>query len=187
MYTGLSAEFAGVWLNLTLGTFTPLLVYGIAYETIQRKDISICSALLIAVNPSMNALSVEIQRDMIYLFFAGVTMWLLVAGVRRQKWYFWFCAGFSCSCAMLTRFETLEFLLIVPLSLLLLFAGKFYSWKKVLCYTGLFFLSFFGFIFTLSSLMQTQNYLFRNYMQYYHTKMSNVKNQFNSDLKEQKK
>ena len=175
MYTGLSAELAGVWLNLILGTFTSLLIYGIAFETTQRKDISLCSALLAAVNPSMNALSAEVQRDMIYLFFAGLTLWLLVAAVRRQKWYFWFCAGLPCCCAMMTRFETLEFLVIVPLSLLILFIEKFYSWKKATCCAILFFLSFSGLFFALSTLMQTQDYLFRNYVQYYQAKISEKK------------
>ena len=187
MYTGLSAELAGVWLNLTLGTFTPLLVYGIAYETTQRKDISLCSALVAAVIPSMNALSIEVQRDMIYLFFAGLTLWLLTAGVRRQKWYFWCCAGFSCSCAFLTRFETLEFLVIVPLSLLLLFIGKFCSWKKVLRYAGLFLISVFGFTSALSCLMQTQDYLFDNYKRYFQGKMIVVKDQVMHDFTEPEK
>ena len=187
MYTGLSAELAGVWLNLILGTFTPLLVYEIAYETVQRKDTAVCSALLAAVNPSMNALSVEVQRDMIYLFFAGLTLWMLAAGVRRKKWYFWVSAGLACTCAALTRFETVELLVIVPLSLLLLYTGKFCSGKKSICYAGLFFLSFSVFLFMLSSLMQTNDYLFRNYMKYYQIKMSGFQNQIHSDFLEQKK
>ena len=184
MHTGLSAELAGVWLNLRLGTFTPLLVYGIAYETTQRKNISVCSALLIAVIPSMNALSIEVQRDMIYLFFAGLTLWLLTAGVRRQKWYFWGCAGFFCSCAVLTRFETLEFLVIVPLSLLLLLIGKYCSWKKALCYAGIFFISVSGFTPALSCLMQTQDYLLGNYMRYFQNKVITVKKQVTHDFTE---
>lgn len=187
MYMGLSAELAGVWLNLTLGTFTPLLVYGIAYETTQKKNVSVCAALLIAVNPSMNALSVEVQRDMIYLFFAGLTLWLLTAGVRRQKWYFWFFSGFPASCAILTRFETLEFLVIVPLSLFLLFLGKFCSWKKVLCYTGIFFISVSGLVLALSCLMQTQDYLIDNYVSYFQNKFVVVKHQVTHDFTEPEK
>lgn len=139
MHTGLSAEAAGVLLNLAAGTLTPILTYGIAYETTQRKDISLCSALLAAVHPTLNALSAEVQRDMIYLFFAGLTLWLLTAGVRRQEWSFWCWAGVGCSCAMLTRFETVEILVIVSFSLFLLLFGKKFSWKKAVCYAGLFF------------------------------------------------
>ena len=184
MHTGLSAEIAGVLLNLAAGTVTPILTYIIAYETTQRKDISLCSALLITVHPAMNALSVEVQRDMIYLFFAGVTLCLLTAGVRRQKWSLWCWAGLACSCAMLTRFETAEFLVIVPLSLLLLLIRKTFSWKKAVCYAGLFFLCFSGGLFALSYLMQTQNYLIGSYERYYSQKTSLVKEQVIHDFEE---
>ena len=185
MSLGLSGEVAGICLNLISGTFTPILVYGIAYEVTQKKNIAIYSALLIAVNPSVNALSIKVQRDMIYLFFIGSMLWLLTAGIRRERWGYWLCSGLFCGCGMLTRFETLEFLLILPLSLLILFKENFISWKKALCYAGVFFLSFSCLVTALSFLMHTQDYLFLNYGNYYQTKAKSVEQQFYSEQNEE--
>ena len=187
MCAGLSAEASGVLLNMAAGTLTSLVIYGIAYEITQRKDISVCSALLAAFHPAINALSVLVQRDMIYLFFAGLTFWLLAAGVRRQKWYFWFLAGLPCSCAMLTRFETVEILAIVPLSLLLLSIRKIFSWKKTVFYAVLFFAGFSCCTLALSNLMQTQDYLIKNYKRYFASHLANVKKQIMPDSKGGKK
>lgn len=167
MRFGLSAEAAGVWLNLVLGTFTPLLTYGIAYEVTQRKDVSICSALLIAVNPTMNKLAVAVQRDMLYLFFIGLGLWFLAAGIRRRQWHYWLGVGIADGFAMLTRYETLEMLVIVPVILIIMSAGKYLVWKKCLHYTGLFCIGFAGTIFCLAFLMGVQNDLFSNYSDFY--------------------
>ena len=176
MHFGLSAEIAGVCLSIAFGTFTPLLTYGIAYEITQRKDISICSALLTAVNPAMNSLAIEVQRDMGYLFFIGIALWLLSAGIRRHKKRFWVYAGIVCGCSMLFRYETLEFLVIVPLILLVLYVTKKSLRRNALCCGGLFLTSFFGVIISMSFIMQTQDYLFPSYRQYFQQKadMSNL-------------
>ena len=171
---GLPAEVFGVSLNLILGTFTPLIAYKIAYEVTHTKNIALGSAFLLAVNPSMNAFAHEVQRDMIYLFFIGLLLWLIIAGIRRQKGEYWLFGGIACSCAILTRFETLEFLGLVPLVLFLQCIRKYCSWKKGFCYAGLFFLSLFGSILFLSFLMQTQEYLFPNYENFFQSKIKKI-------------
>lgn len=178
MYFGLSAETAGFALNIVLGTFTPLLSYGVALEITQRKDIAVCSALLTAVHPAMNTLSVAIQRDMVYLFLIGLCLWFISAGIRRKQWMYWVGAGTVCGCAMLTRFETLEFLLIVPLVLSVLCLETTVSRKKAFCFTGLFFMFFFGSVIILSFAMKTQNHLLPNYEKYYRIKYQMAKKLF---------
>ena len=177
MHIGPSAEIAGVSINIALGTFTPLLSYGIAYEVTQKKDISVCSALLTAVNPSMNSLSIEVQRDMVYLFFIGMTLWWLSAGIRRQKFIYWLGAGIVCGCAMLTRYETLEFLFLVPLILFVLSIGKHCLWKRGICFGVVFLISLLGIVVLLSFMMQTQCFLYRNYKNYYQNKIGTVNKQ----------
>lgn len=181
MNLGISAETAGVCINLFLGTFTPLIAYGIAYEITQSRKVSVCSAFLTVVNPSMNALSVKVQRDMIYLFLAGVTIWLLLAGIRRMKWGYWLSAGLVCASAVLTRFEAMEFLLIAPIAPLILFIGKYCDWRKSICFAGIFFLSFAGGIFALSTLMHTNDYLFSNYERFFQLKMSRLEKPFSPE------
>lgn len=175
---GVSAENAGILPNIILGSFIPLFSFGIAYEITQRKDIAVCSALLMAVSPSVKSLSIEAQRDIIYLFFAGCGLWLLVAGIRRQKWGYWFGAGLACGCGMLARFETAELLAIVPSALFLLCMEKYNLWRKSFFFLILYLLGFFAIIISLSFVMQAQNVLISNYKEYYHAKYNAVKTSF---------
>lgn len=174
MRLGFSAEEVGVALNLALGTFTPLIFYAIALEVTQRKDIAISSALLAAVNPTLCQLASQVQRDMVYLFFIGLTLWLLAAGVRRQERKFWCGAGLACGCAILARFESLEFLVIVPAVLLIQYITKYLSLKKSLILCGIFYFSFFGSMVALSFLMNSQNELWQNYKKYFMGKMERM-------------
>lgn len=178
MELGLSAEAAGVALNIALGTLTPLWTCGIAWEITQKRNVALCAALLAAVNPSLNELAIQVQRDMIYLSLIGAALWLIAAGIRRERWWLWLCAGILCGCAMLTRFETLEMIVIVPAALLFLCCAGYLPWKRGSLYGTLFFLCFAGSVWLLSALMQTQDYLFKNYEQYYQGKLDGVKKKF---------
>lgn len=178
MSLGLSAEAAGVGLNIILGTFTPLWIYGIAWEVTQKRKVAFCAALLAAVNPSLNMLSIQVQRDMIYLSLIGVALWLIIAGIRREKWWLWFCAGILCGCAMHTRFETLEFIAIIPAALFFLCCAKHLKWRRGLCYGFLFFFCFAGSIYLLSSLMHTNEYIYKNYDRYYRFKFDGLMEKF---------
>jgi len=185
MSFGFSAEMAGIWINLVLGSFIPLLAYGIAYEIIQRQDIAICTALLTAVNPSMNELAVGIQRDIVYLFFSGVIIWSLSAGIHSLKWRYWFGAGLACGCAVLTRFEALEFLVIVSIIFFCLCGTKQRSWKRILCWAATFSLSFCGSLLFLSSLMRTQDFILSSYKQYFYEKITKMENQIQTGWESQ--
>lgn len=177
MHLGLSTEIAGIILNITLGALTPLIVYGIAFEITHQKNIAVCSAFLTAVNPALCKLASNVQRDMVYLFFAGLTLWLLTTGIRRQKNKYWCGAGLTCGCAILARFEALEFLIIVPVILFLLYATKHLNLKKSLFYSIVFFLCFFGSIVALSFLMHSQNELWQNYWRYFSGKIETIEKQ----------
>ena len=167
IHCGIPAETAGVSLSLFFGSLVPLIAYGIAWKVTRRKDIAICSALLIAVNPSINELSIEVQRDMMYLFFAGLTILFITAWIHRQKCIFLLGTGFLCACGILTRFEMIEFFLITPFVFAFLYIKKYCSWKNALFSFGVFVLSFGISIYFLSLIMKTQDYLFLNYDRYF--------------------
>ena len=120
MYFGLTAEQAGIGINLVLGTFAPLIGFGIAFEVTRNRIIALCSALLLAMHPALNELSVQVQRDMIFLFLSGSAVWSICAGIRRKKWYFWVLGGILFSMSFLTRYETAEFLLLTAVALTIL-------------------------------------------------------------------
>lgn len=167
MDCGLSAEVAGVGLNLFVSGFLPVIVYGIAREITRERKIALCSALLMAVNPSMAALAIEVQRDMIYLGFCGLFLLFLVHGIRRQSWFYWGLAGLFFTCSFLTRYETLEFVPLLAFSFFFLLIAKYVSWKKTVLHIAIFLLTLTATLFLLMYTMGVQEHLFQSYRKYY--------------------
>ena len=164
---GFSVEAAGVGLNIAMGCCMPLIVYGIAMEITRERKIALCSALLMALNPSMIELAIEVQRDMIYLFFCGLLIYFLACGIRRQKWFYWVFAGVFFACSFLTRYETLEFVPLIAFYFLFLLIAKYMSWKKVLLNGTVFLVSMAAVFFLLIHIMGVQAHLFGSYQNYY--------------------
>lgn len=105
---GISPESAAVGINMFLACFLPLIIFGIANEITQNKPIALCSAVLLAFNPTVIELAVEAQRDMPYLFFCGLMLFWAACAIRREKWFFWAATGFCAAFSLLIRYETLE-------------------------------------------------------------------------------
>ena len=164
---GFSVEAAGVGLNIAMGCCMPLIVYGIAMEIIRERKIALCSALLMALNPSMIELAIEAQRDVVYLFFCGLLIYFLVCGIQRKEWFYWGFAGMFFSCSFLTRYETLEFVPLIFFSFLFLLIAKYMPWKKVLLNGTVFLVSMAAVFFLLIHIMGVQTHLFGSYQNYY--------------------
>ena len=164
---GIPAEAAGVGLNIAMGCCLPLIVYGIAMEITGKRNIALCSALLTALNPSMIELAIEVQRDMIYLFFCGLLIYFLACGIHRQKWFYWVFAGVFFACSFLTRYETLEFVPLIAFYFLFLLIAKYMSWKKLLINASVFLASMAAVFFLLIHTMGVQEHLFGSYQKYY--------------------
>lgn len=109
MKCGLSPEWAMVGMNLVMGCCLPLIIYGLAKVVTESERIALCSAVLIAVNPSVIRLALEAQRDMPYMFFCGLSWLFVCLGIRHEKVRNWLVAGILFSFSLLIRYETLEF------------------------------------------------------------------------------
>ena len=164
---GIPAEAAGVGLNIVMGCCLPLIVYGIAMEITGKRKIALCSALLTALNPSMIELAIEVQRDMIYLFFCGLLIYFLACGIRRQRCFYWVFAGVFFACSFLTRYETLEFVPLIAFYFLFLLITKYMPWKKLLINASVFLASMAAVFFLLIHTMGVQEHLFGSYQKYY--------------------
>lgn len=171
MDMGLSAENAGILLNIACGTFVPLIVYGIAWEISHDYRLSFWSALLAVFHPVINELSVQIQRDAIYLFFAGCAIWALCAGLNRKKWQFFCCSGILTGISLLTRFETLEIVLIATAALFLAALCKDITWMRSGFLCLIFLMSFLLSLTLLNQMMGTTDWILGNYIRYVHWKM----------------
>lgn len=110
---GLPLETAGVGVNIVSGTLIPLLVYRMAKIVTCNNSIALGATLLAAVHPMLIELSIEIQRDTPYLFLIGCTLCFLLEAVRRANCFFWGAGGIFLGLAILTRFESLEFMPVI--------------------------------------------------------------------------
>ena len=117
MYLGGSAEITGLLLNLFSGTLLSLIVWAILYRAGCRRELCLAGALLIALHPSAVELSIEIQRDSLYLFWIGLTiLGLENAFLRPGNWLAWCLAGACCGFAATARLEGLEAVVVVPIA-----------------------------------------------------------------------
>ena len=89
MVFGLSAETTGLVLNIVLGGLLPLLIYNIAKVITNNREISLISALLTAVHPSLIELSTEVQREMVYLVLCGLFLYFFIRAIQEQKTIFY--------------------------------------------------------------------------------------------------
>ena len=133
---GIPAETAGLAVNILLGGLIPLVGFGIAFEATEDKKIALMAALLLAVHPKLTDLATEIQRDAPYLFFSGCAVWFTLTGLRRQKLTAWCGAGIALGFALLLRYETMEFLLLLSAAAPVCAMVHLISWKKAVLYSS---------------------------------------------------
>lgn len=140
MGAGFSATTVGWCINIVCGTLCTLAGYGIALEATKNKKIALISAAFFAVHPGINGLSVEIQRDAVYLCLTGFVIWFALAGFNRENIFLWCASGVFCSLSLLTRYETFELLPLVAVFLFAAVCCRKLSWKKAALYAFAFYL-----------------------------------------------
>ena len=174
IFSGMSAETAGLCWAFGLGAALSVIAYGIAYEVTQNKKIAVAAALLFALHPSVNEIGTEIQRDIFYLFFAGCSIWFACIAIRRKKWYWWAVAAIPCGASLLCRFETFELLPLVIFILFLLAVMKRISWCKAMASCVAFFVTLVIAVLLLASITGTNDFLKESYCNYFAGKWNKV-------------
>lgn len=167
---GLSAESAAVGMNIFFACFLPLIVFGIAREVTQNKKIALCSAILLAFNPTVIDLAVEAQRDMPYLFFCGLLLFFACSAIRRNRWYWWTAAGVFFAPSFLIRYETLELLPVFGIYLFVMLIIKKGERLRYLAYGIVFSTALTVTLFLLLFLSGTTEYVKKQYLIYYEQK-----------------
>lgn len=177
MFFGLDPEMAGVSINLLLGALITPVGCGIAYEITRNKKIALITAVFLLLHPGINALSHEVQRDVPYLFFAGMTTWTAAAGLKRKKYSLWAVSGAFAALAFMTRYETAELFPLVFAALLVCAATHLIKWKQAAFYALIFFtasgISALAFIHFSGS-----KNMYERYSTYYNGKYQKVEQQF---------
>ena len=186
MALGFDTHLAGVIVNIAMGSLLVFVCFGIVYEATHNKKASLVAALFAALHPGINDLSIEIQRDIPYLFFAGAAVWIAIAAYKRKKWYLWAGAGTILAVSFLTRYETAELILLFPLLIIAQAFCKRISWKQAVlfCSTLMVFMAatFFAFLY----LTGTQEFL-KQYERYYTGKFKAVEKNFKTPQNKESK
>ena len=165
--TGLSPESAAMVVSMGCGILMPLVSFAIAHEIFRDKRISLTAALLTALNPSIIEMSVQAQRDIPYLFAAGWCIFLIIAAIRRGKWYWWCAAGILFAAAMLIRFETVEFLPLLGIYFIVVLCKKQQKWYLLCRDMAIFAASGIAAIILLLASTGTLSYMAGSYYRYF--------------------
>lgn len=158
MHLGFPADIAGWTVNVALGSLITLAGFGITFEFTGNRKTALMAAAFFAFHPGINDLSIEIQRDIPFLFFAGCALWAAFAGIKRKHWWLWSLCGFALSSALLTRYEALELLFLIAVWLFILPFFRRLSWKQMFGYGFTFILSLVGFTWLMLSVMNCTNF-----------------------------
>ena len=111
---GLDSEIAGRSIALFLGAIIPVLGYIISYKLSHRIELSLISALILILHPTLISYSIQPLRENYYLFFLGLVFITLINGIKTKKMKDWGLSGILIAFAAFCRYEALEFILLIP-------------------------------------------------------------------------
>ena len=179
MPLGFSAECSAKVLCIGFGSLLPAIGYGIAWTLTKRQLIAVASGVLFAVHPVLIEFSIQPLRDGFYLFWAGLTLLFLCRGMINGKWYDWFAAGVFSAASFLTRYETLEFYLLIFVFLICAPLFQSYPWRRALTHGFVFAAGLVVTLFLVHCLMGTGALFVPNYWSYYQEKWRHLKRIWN--------
>src|SRR5260221_11196033 len=106
-------ELAGNLVSAILGSAAVASVYQMTREAFERHDLAIGAAILIAIHPEMAAYSASVRTEAGFIFLLTSSVWLLLAGLRRDRIAIIAGAGLIGGLAYLYRTEAIGLLIFV--------------------------------------------------------------------------
>lgn len=132
MRCGMTAQTAGIAINLVVGSLTVIPVYFSGRAVFHEKEAGVVCAILAAVLPPLVDFSISPMRDSLYLFFAAWTLFALFHVLNVENpWHAFFCGATSIF-AMQCRFEAFELPILCGAGLFFFFLLYMRSMKKAL-------------------------------------------------------
>ena len=135
---GASPHIIALTLNLFCGSLFPILIYIIFIQLLEKPAIALLGALFAAVHPTLVNYSIEVQREMGYLFFAGCFFYCLIGILKRKDWYWSGGAGAAAITAFFFRYEGAELFCFAAIVYLTMCFAKDVLWKKLFLHLAFF-------------------------------------------------
>ena len=135
-------QTVGLIFNIICGLLLIPIGYGRAWEIFRNKKITLITAAFFAVLPSVNQLSIEIQRDIPGLCLTGAVLWSALAGIRRKNWILWNISALLTSVNFLFRYESLECIPIIEIILIYLVIKRKFPLAKAIFFSSMWFVLF---------------------------------------------
>jgi 4-amino-4-deoxy-L-arabinose transferase-like glycosyltransferase len=109
-------------------------MYFITYNIIKKRSISLLAALLIALHPKVNIVSIDFQRDVFYLFFFGLFLLCIIKSVNWGRIEYFIGTGLVMSLCIISRAESLELIIIAAVSSVLVAIKKQTFFKAIVMF-----------------------------------------------------
>lgn len=116
---GFSPLHSALIINIILGSLLPIVIYFISRELFEDRKIAIASCILTLFHPKTNLLSIEVQRDIGYLFFCCLFILFLLQYFRNQTAIKLAAASLCLNLTLFLRIEGFELYPIVALIFIL--------------------------------------------------------------------
>lgn len=118
---GFSAWQTGITLSIIAGTLLIPVSFVLSREFFSNGAWPLAAALFTAIIPRFLELSIQIQRESLYLLFFTLALWGAVKALKSNKNIYWALSGGTVFCTALVRYEALE---MIPFILIfLIFRG----------------------------------------------------------------
>lgn len=114
---GADLESGAVCMSIFIGSCWAVLMYRLMYSLFPHRDAAIIAGVLAALQPLAVKLSASVLRDIPYLFFTTLAVYLMLFALRggkKRRWYY-AATGISAAIALLSRAEAME----LPIALVL--------------------------------------------------------------------
>ena len=111
MKAGLPGDGFGKAVNIAAGTLLVLAIYLLALE-FSSFPIAISAMAIAAINPLLITLSIQPQREILYLLGMSAAFLCILHGIKRETGL-WIAGGAFAAVAFLTRKEALELPLVI--------------------------------------------------------------------------
>lgn len=135
---GFSPHGIGVVMNIILGSCFPILIFGILYQISKMQVVGLTGAFFAAIHPTLINYSIELQREMGYLFFAGCFLNCILYEFGHIKWYAAAGAGMSAVMAFFFRYEGIELFLFAIMFFAMMLVWKKLTLKRACYHAGIF-------------------------------------------------